>query len=356
MMATGSQLTSANPSSASSPLRISKRVTIIGAGSWGTALALVAARNGHMVNLWAREPEVAESIQDRRRNLYYLPEFELPSEVTATTSLAEALTGIDFCLLVVPSHAMREVVQQMRPHLNPETVLITATKGIENGTLMRMSELLVDVLGAGVEPHIAVLSGPSFAAEVAKGDPTAIVAASTHIGPAERVQREFSSHVFRIYTNTDVVGVELGGALKNVVAIATGVVRGLGFGANSEAAIITRGLAEVTRLAVASGARVQTMAGLAGLGDLVLTCTGALSRNRYVGVELGRGRKLQDILEGMREVAEGVRTTKAIYELGRRMNIDMPITASIHALLYEDKPALEAASELMDRPLKQEIA
>ncbi|HEY6333031.1 MAG TPA: NAD(P)H-dependent glycerol-3-phosphate dehydrogenase [Blastocatellia bacterium] len=330
-------------------------MTIIGAGSWGTALALVAARNAHEVRMWAREPEVAQSIRQDHRNPYYLPEFELPPSITATTSLSEALIGADFCLLIVPSHVMREVAGTIRPYLKPDILLVTATKGIENGTLMRMSEVLVDVLGVELEKQIAVLSGPSFALEVARGEPTAIVAASRSSDVSSRVQQEFSSHLFRIYTNDDVVGVELGGALKNVVAIATGVVRGLGFGTNSAAAIITRGLAEVTRLSIACGARVETMAGLAGLGDLVLTCTGELSRNRYVGVELGRGRRLSEITSGMREIAEGVKTTKAIYELGRRMNIDMPITASMHALLYEDKPALEAASELMDRPLKHEI-
>jgi glycerol-3-phosphate dehydrogenase (NAD(P)+) len=331
------------------------RVAIVGAGSWGTALALTAARGRHPVKLWAREPEVARAIDVRHRNPYYLSEFELPEGITATTSLQEALSGADFCIVVVPSHAMREVADKMRPHVAPGAVIITATKGIENGTLMQMSELLSGVLGHDSQSGIVVLSGPSFAHEVAKGDPTAIVAASKSRENAELVQRELSSPVFRIYTNSDVVGVELGGALKNVVAIATGVVRGLGFGMNSVAAIITRGLAEVTRLALARGARVETMAGLAGLGDLVLTCTGELSRNRYVGVELGRGRKLSEILTGMREVAEGVRTTRAIYELGRQMNIDMPITASVYALLYQDKPALEAASELMDRPLKREI-
>lgn len=332
-----------------------KTVTIIGAGSWGTALSLVVARNGHAVRLWAREPEVAQSIGQHHRNPYYLPEFDLPASITATTSLQEALSGTDFCLLVVPSHVMREVASTIRAYLRSDTVLVTATKGIENVSLMRMSEVLIDVLGVQFEKQIAVLSGPSFALEVAKGEPTAIVAASRSGEISERVQKEFSSQLFRIYTNSDVVGVELGGALKNVVAIATGVVRGLGFGTNSAAAIITRGLAEVARLSIACGARVETMAGLAGLGDLVLTCTGELSRNRYVGVELGRGRKLSEITSGMREIAEGVKTTKAIYELGRRMNIDMPITASMHALLYEDKPALEAASELMDRPLKREI-
>jgi glycerol-3-phosphate dehydrogenase (NAD(P)+) len=241
-----------------------------------------------------------------------------------------------------------------RHHLAPGAIIISASKGIENGSLMRMSEVIADALSPTIEPRLVVLSGPSFAREVALGDPTAIVAASGSADDALQVQVDFSSHGFRIYTNSDVAGVELGGAIKNVVAIAAGVVRGLGFGHNSVAAIITRGLAEMTRLALALGGRVETLAGLAGLGDLVLTCTGDLSRNRRVGIELGKGRKLADILADMIEVAEGVNTTKAVYELGHRLNIEMPITAGIYALLYEDKPAVEAASELMGRPLKRE--
>jgi len=232
--------------------------------------------------------------------------------------------------------------------------LVSAAKGVENHTLMRMEEVVSDVSRERFSPQYVALSGPSFAREVAIGDPTAIVAASGDRESSELIQRSLSAGVFRVYTNTDVVGVELGGAVKNVVAIAAGVVRGLGFGTNAVAAIITRGLAEVTRLALAEGARVETMAGLAGLGDLVLTCTGELSRNRHVGIELGRGRKLTTILGEMREVAEGVKTTRSIYELGRRLGIEMPITESIYALLYEDKPALEAANELMGRPLKRE--
>jgi len=332
----------------------SKRVAVIGAGSWGTALAMVAARNQHDVLLWAREPEVATGINRAHRNPFYLSSFDLPENIHATTSLEEALGGADFVLVVVPSHAMREVIERMRKIINADTVLVSATKGVENGTLMRMDEVMKDVLGASFEPRFVALSGPSFALEVAKGDPTAIVAASREARLSERVQRELSSNVFRVYTNDDCVGVELGGAIKNVVAIASGVVRGLGLGTNAVAAIITRGLAEMTRLALAQGARTETMAGLAGLGDLVLTCTGELSRNRHVGVEMGRGRRLADIVGEMREIAEGVKTTRAIYELGLRLKIDMPITASIYELLYEDKPALEAANELMGRPLKRE--
>jgi len=332
----------------------SKRIAVIGAGSWGTALALAAARNRHDVTLWAREPEIANLIRAERKNPFYLSDVELPRNIRATASLEEALSQSSSVLIVVPSHAFREMTERMLPFLNGEMIFVSATKGVENKTLMRMGEVTADVLRESFEPRFVVLSGPSFAREVATGDPTAIVAASRDLSLSEEVQKQLSSSVFRVYTNDDVVGVELGGAVKNVVAIASGVVRGLGFGTNAVAAIITRGLAEMTRLALAEGARLETMAGLAGLGDLVLTCTGELSRNRYVGVELGRGRKLSDILGEMREVAEGVKTTRAIYELGLRLNIDMPITASIHALLYEDKPALEAANELMGRPLKRE--
>ena len=331
-----------------------KKIAVIGAGSWGTALAMVAARNSHSVCLWGRDQRVADEINRSHKNPVHLSDFELPQNITATTSLELATAEADSVVVVVPSHVFREVTGKLRDHLRPDTLLVSATKGVENGTLMRMSEVVADVLGPDFGTRFVALSGPSFAREVAQGDPTAIVAASQNPRASETVQQELSCAVFRIYTNSDTVGVELGGAVKNVVAIAAGVVRGLGMGTNSVAAIVTRGLAEMTRLALGEGARVETLAGLAGLGDLVLTCTGDLSRNRYVGIELGRGRKLVDILNDMREVAEGVKTTRAIYDLGRRAGVDMPITASIHALLYEDKPALEAANELMGRPLKKE--
>ncbi len=334
--------------------RTSKRVAIIGAGSWGTALAAIAARNHHQVSVWAREREVARLISDSHRNPFYLSDFALAENITATTSIEEALIDADFAIIVVPSHAMREIMLGMRDHLRSDVVLASATKGVENGTLMRMSEVMADVLKEKFAPRLVVLSGPSFAREAMRGDPTAIVAASADREAAEMIQRELSSGAFRVYTNTDVAGVELGGAVKNVVAIAAGVVSGMGLGHNSTAAIITRGLAEITRLAASQGGRAATMAGLAGLGDLVLTCTGDLSRNRHVGVELGRGRKLDEILAQMREVAEGVRTTQAIYELSRRRCVDMPITESVYALLYQNKPAREAVTELMARPLKEE--
>lgn len=330
------------------------RVTVVGAGSWGTALALVAARNRHDVRMWAREVEVARSIQSDHKNPLYLSDFILPENISASPSIEDALKDAGFVLMVVPSHAMRDVVFRMRDYLKPETVIVSATKGVENGTLMRMTQIIQDVLRDRFEPRVVSLSGPSFAREVAQKDPTAIVAAGPDQAACEMVQRDLSSNVFRVYTNSDVIGVELGGAVKNVVAIAAGVVRGLGMGTNTVAAIITRGLAEITRLAIAEGAKGETMAGLAGLGDLVLTCTGELSRNRRVGFELGRGRRLADILADMREVAEGVKTTKSIYEISRARGIDMPIAASIYALLYEDKPAIDAASELMERPLKRE--
>ena len=336
------------------PSDSARRIAVIGAGSWGTALAIAAARNKLDVTLWARDSDVARAINSTRRNPFYLSDFELPQNVRATSSVEEAAEGADFALLVVPSHAMRQLATQLLPHLRIETVLVSAAKGVENNTLMRMEQVVTDVLREKFEPRYVALSGPSFALEVAKGDPTAIVAASRNREASELIQHSMSSSSFRVYTNTDVAGVELGGAVKNVVAIAAGVVRGLGLGTNAVAAIITRGLAEMTRLALAQDARAETMAGLAGLGDLVLTCTGELSRNRHVGVELGRGRRLADILGEMREVAEGVKTTLSIYELGRRLGIEMPITASIYALLYENKTANEAANELMGRPLKRE--
>ncbi|MGH9761162.1 MAG: NAD(P)H-dependent glycerol-3-phosphate dehydrogenase [Blastocatellia bacterium] len=331
-----------------------KRVAIIGAGSFGTALALVAAKSHHQIRIWAREEEVARSIEAERRNPFYLSEFDILPGIKATTSIESALEGAGFCFFVVPSHAMREVVSQVAARIDPDTVIISATKGIENGTLMRMSEVIGDVCRPRFEPKIAALSGPSFAYEVARGDPAAVVAASKSRNVAEAVQHEFSSHLLRIYTNSDIIGVELGGAVKNVIAIAAGVVCGLGFGTNSIAAIITRGLAEMTRLILAAGGRPETMAGLAGLGDLVLTCTGDLSRNRKVGIELGRGRKLAGILSSTREIAEGVNTTRALHDMALRLKVEMPITESVYALLYEDKPAIEAANQLMDRPLKDE--
>ena len=332
----------------------SQHVAVVGGGSWGTALAIVAARNNRNVTLWARAPEVVDAINSEHRNPKYLSDVKLPHLIRATASIQEALADARFVVNVVPSHAMRATVEAMRPYLHPEVVLVSATKGIENDSLMRMSEVMADALGRNIDSRFVVLSGPSFAREVAKRDPTAVVAASLSAESSQFIQRELSSNTFRIYTNDDVVGVELGGAVKNVVAIGAGVVRGLGYGANSVAAIVTRGLAEMTRLAVSQGGRVETLAGLAGLGDLVLTCTGELSRNRRVGIELGRGNSLAKILSEAREVAEGIKTTRAVYEMGNRYGVDLPITRSIYSLLYEGQSAQDAAAELMGRPLKRE--
>lgn len=335
-----------------------KRIAIIGAGSWGTALALVAARAGNEIRLWAHSSEVADGLRTERENKIYLPGFSLTDSISPTNDLVEALGGAEIVLTVVPSHVCREVYGQMLPNLKPQMIFVNATKGIENETQMRMEEVVRDVLPkalkADFEPRYVVLSGPSFAQEVAKDEPCAIVAASHSMNWADEVQQAFSSSRFRVYTNNDVAGVEIAGAIKNVMAIATGAVNGLGLGYNSQAALITRGLAEMTRLAVKLGGRDETLAGLAGIGDLVLTCFGSLSRNRRVGFELGRGRKLEEIISEMREVAEGVKTAKAAHELAMKLGVEMPITAGVYQMLYEGKTPRELEVELMERPLKSE--
>ncbi|HQR40313.1 MAG TPA: NAD(P)H-dependent glycerol-3-phosphate dehydrogenase [Blastocatellia bacterium] len=330
------------------------KVAVIGSGSWGTALALHAARIGHDVWLWSRRADAAAELDAARVNTAYLPGFPFPPHIRATSDLAEAVKGATLVLLVVPSHGTREVLGEMKGVLTGHEILVCASKGIENETLARMSEVVSQVFDGGFDDRYVVLSGPSFAAEVARGVPTAIVAASPVESSANVVQKELSSGSFRVYTNDDVVGVELGGALKNVIAIATGGVTGLGLGHNTVAAIITRGLAEMTRLAVAMGGHVETLSGLAGLGDLVLTCTGDLSRNRFVGIELGRGRSLDEILADMREVAEGVRTTRAARALGVRAGVELPITNAVYSLLYEGGRPRAMADALMGRPLKKE--
>jgi glycerol-3-phosphate dehydrogenase (NAD(P)+) len=335
------------------------KIAVIGAGAWGTAIAIALGRKGtHQVRLWAYEPEVCESVNSRHVNELFLAGANIPNAVSASSDLAEVLSGAEIVVSVMPSHHTRRVYKQMKPMLRPEMLFVSATKGIENDTLLRMSEVITEVLGAepgGFKPRLGSLSGPSFAKEVAKGDPTAITFASQDAELAAIVQREFSDATFRVYSNNDFVGVELGGALKNVIAIAAGVVDGLGLGHNTAAALITRGLAEMTRLVVACGGRSETMAGLAGLGDLVLTCTGGLSRNRTVGVELGRGRRLNDIIEGMHGmVAEGVLTTNAAVGLARKLNLEMPITEQMHLILHEGKSPQEAIRELMTRPAARE--
>lgn len=331
-----------------------KRITIVGAGSWGTALAITLARSGRPVRLWAYEPEVVSSISLRHINSLYLPEFVIPESVTATNDLDDALDAADIVLTVVPSHVCRLLFERMLPRLRPEASLVSATKGLDSDSLMRMSQIIRAVVGRRFEPKLAVLSGPSFAREVARGDPTAVVVAAEDRHVSALVQHEFSSTALRLYTSTDVVGVEIGGAVKNVIAIAAGVIHGLGLGHNPTAALLTRGLAEVTRLACACGARRETLAGLAGMGDLALTCTGDLSRNRTVGIELGRGRKLDEIVSSMRMVAEGVNTTRATVRLAEKHHVEVPITHQVNRILEGEVSPREAIRELMKRSLKEE--
>jgi glycerol-3-phosphate dehydrogenase (NAD(P)+) len=336
------------------------RIAVIGAGAWGTALAIVLGRHAtHQVRLWAYEREVRDVIARTGANDRFLPGFRIPEGIVVTNDLAEALGGAELVVSVMPSNFCRLVVEQMAPHVRPEMLFVSATKGVENDTLLRMAEVITGVLQRTRQftPRIGALSGPSFAQEVARGDPTAVAIGSHDAELAAVVQREFSDPGFRVYTNNDIVGVELGGALKNVIAIAAGVCYGLELGHNTIAALITRGLAEISRLAVAAGARLETMAGLAGVGDLVLTCTGELSRNRTVGVELGRGRKLPDIISSMHGmVAEGVLTTNAAAGLARKLGIEMPIVEQMHDILNRGKSPREAIRELMTRRPTTELA
>jgi glycerol-3-phosphate dehydrogenase (NAD(P)+) len=338
------------------------RVAIIGAGAWGTGLAIVLGRKkiqplSHEVRLWANEPEVSESIAKTRINERFLPGFVLPESIEATNDLNHALEAAEIVVSVMPSQHCRALFERMAPSLQPETIFVSCTKGLEDGTLLRMTEVIANVLRVRkFTPRLAALSGPSFAREVARGDPTAVTVASVDGEVTRAVQQAFNDSRFRVYTNDDVIGVELGGALKNIIAIAAGVCDGLGLGHNSVAALITRGLAEVARLVVACGGRLDTMAGLAGLGDLVLTCTGDLSRNRSVGVELGKGRKLPDIIAAMRgAVAEGVFTTKAAVGLARKKKVEMPITEQMFDILENGKSPQQAIEDLMTRAAKSEI-
>jgi glycerol-3-phosphate dehydrogenase (NAD(P)+) len=331
-----------------------KRIAIIGAGSWGTALSIIAGRAGHQVRLWSRNAGVVEEINRRHVNSAYLKSYVVPESVRATSEMTEAMLGAEFVLLAAPSHVTRGLLLSLLPCIEPQMLFISATKGIEIESGKRISEVLAAVLAERFEPRFVCLSGPSFAQEVAAGQPTAVVAASLKEEDSLLVQRELSFENLRIYTNTDVVGTEIGGAVKNVMAVAAGMVAGLGLGSNSVAALITRGLAEMARFAFAQGARPETLMGLAGMGDLVLTCTGGLSRNRHVGQELGKGRKLEEIVKGMREVAEGVKTTQAVKLLAEKLPVEMPITNEVYAVLYEGRSAADAASELMTRPLRGE--
>lgn len=331
-----------------------KRLAVIGGGSWGTALAIVLAPRFPELRLWVYEEDLAERMARTRVNDVFLPGFDLPPNIAPSPDLPACVEGADILLSVMPSDHVRRLYEQMLPWLSPEMLFVSATKGIEQGSLKRMSEVIAEVIGQKFSPRVGVLSGPTFAREVARGEPAAVVISSQDAELARTVQRAFSGPTLRLYTNSDPVGVELGAALKNVIAIAAGVCAGLGLGANTLAALVTRGLAEITRLAVAAGGQARTLAGLAGLGDLVLTCHGELSRNRMVGFELGRGRKLEEILSGMRMVAEGVHTTYAAVELAARLGVDMPITAQMHALLRGEKSPRDSLRQLMERSLKEE--
>ena len=336
------------------------RIAILGAGSWGTALSVVlsCARRPHEILLWARNAQLAERLQLQRENSAYLKGIRLPDSILATHDMAKALAGAHIVVGAMPSVHARAVYTQALPSITKEMVFVSATKGLEPETHLRMSLILTQLLAKGGtdEPsqRIAVLSGPSFASEAARGQPTAVVLAAQDAELASRVQEEFSGPSFRLYTNDDVLGVELAGAMKNVMAIAAGACQGLGLGSNPLAALITRGLAEMMRLAAVLGALPETLSGLAGLGDLVLTCTGALSRNRHVGIELGKGRKLPEILAEMRMVAEGVATAAPLLALAREHGVEMPITEQVHAILHRGQSPKDAIREIMERPLKRE--
>lgn len=328
------------------------RIAVIGAGSWGTALAIsLARRGGHRLTLWAHSPEHARQLADTGENTRYLPNFVVPADILVTSDLARATDGAEVLLCVTPSQALRSIIERLASRLHSSQIILSASKGIEDSSFLRMSQVVAE--------HCAnpfgTLGGPSFAQEVAKGLPTAITIATEDEALGKRLQDDFSSPSLRVYRNEDVPGTELGGALKNVIALAAGVVTGLELGNNASAALITRGIVEMTRLATACGGRRETLAGLSGVGDLVLTCTGGLSRNRTVGVELGKGRKLAEILAGLNgKVAEGVRTTTAALGLASRYGVEMPITEQVAAILHEDKSPQAAIRELMTRPGRTE--
>jgi glycerol-3-phosphate dehydrogenase (NAD(P)+) len=332
------------------------RIAILGGGSWGTGLSVVLAhsRRKHEIRLWVRGASIAESIRERRENCTYLPGISIPECVTPSADVTEVLRNAQIVMGVVPSAHTRAVFTQAHSAIPADSILVSATKGLEPATHLRMSEVIEQVLNVRFLPSLAVLSGPSFALEAARGEPTAVVLASKDRALVSFLQEEFAGPSFRLYTNDDVLGVELAGAMKNVMAIAAGACQGLGLGHNPLAALITRGLAEMSRLVVALGGKPETLSGLAGLGDLVLTCTGALSRNRQVGFELGQGRPLGEILAGMKMVAEGVGTTAALLALAREHHIDLPITEQVHSILHHGNPPREAIRAIMERPLKRE--
>ncbi|MEW5725024.1 MAG: NAD(P)H-dependent glycerol-3-phosphate dehydrogenase [Thermodesulfobacteriota bacterium] len=332
-----------------------EKLAVVGAGSWGTALAWHLARKGLEVDLWVYEPEVCEQIKSGRENKTFLPGVPLPENVHVSNDLEEVVPGHGVVLMVVPSHVMRPVTSRLAGFVLPGALLCSAAKGIENETFLTMTQVIEEELPQDLVWRRACLSGPTFAREVSQGLPTAVTVACPDREAARRMQNLLSSKMMRVYASNDLIGVELGGALKNIFALAAGIADGLGLGANARAALITRGLAEMSRLGVKMGANPLTFMGLAGLGDLVLTCTGDLSRNRTVGLKLGRGLKLPDILAEMKMVAEGIKTARSVYGLAKREGVAMPITEEVYRILYEDKPPLQGLADLMSRDLRDEI-
>jgi glycerol-3-phosphate dehydrogenase (NAD(P)+) len=331
------------------------KVGVVGAGSWGTALANLLALKGYPITIWAYEQEVKDAIVAHGENRLFLPGIELSPNLHPTVDLAEAVSGKDMVLVVVPSHVLRQTAAKMAGHISKEAIIVSASKGIENQTHLTMTGVLQETLPGIPEGRFAVLSGPSFAREVARKYPTAVTVAAKDLEVAGIIQRVFATPYFRVYTNDDVVGVELGGSVKNVIAIAAGIIDGLGLGYNTRAALITRGQTEIRRLGVALGANPRTFTGLAGIGDLILTCTAELSRNYTVGTKIGKGMKLSDILAEMRMVAEGVKNARSVYNLSRKIGVEMPISHEIYYILYEDLPPKEAVYRLMTRELKHEL-
>src|SRR5467141_1437408 len=333
-----------------------RQIAILGGGGWGTALAIVLSRSRrpHEISLWVHNAGLAESIRRDRENKTYLPGPKLPESIRVHAQLEAVLSSAQVILGAMPSAHARAVYTSALPFVAAGASFVSASKGLEPSTHLRMSEVLAQVVSPKFVPRMAVISGPSFAAEAARGEPTAVVLASQDVALGAELQEEFAGPAFRLYTNDDVLGVELAGAMKNVMAIAAGACQGLGLGSNALAALITRGLAEMARLAMALGARAETLSGLAGFGDLVLTCTGSLSRNRFVGQELGKGKTATEITSGMNEIAEGIRTTKAVKRLADKLGIEMPITNEVSAVIYDGKPARDAVTELMTRRLREE--
>lgn len=332
-----------------------KRVAVIGAGSWGTALAILLADKGYDVCLWGRRREYVEEMLETRENRDYLPGVKIPYGLQMTWDLEKSILNREYIVLVVPSHSMRQMVSQIRPFIDKNAVIISASKGLEVDTLKRMSEVIKEELHESMHKNVAAISGPSHAEEVSKGLPTTVVAAAPHKEIAESVQDLFITSKFRVYTNPDIIGVELGGALKNIIALGAGISDGLGFGDNTKAALMTRGIAEIARLGIAMGAEPLTFAGLSGIGDLIVTCTSIHSRNRRAGILIGQGKTLDEIYSNTKMVIEGVRTTKAAYKLQKEYNIEMPITSELYKVLFEAKNPLNAVKDLMERGRTHEI-